>query len=57
MPPVTGSLKSVKLLSGGLKDLVGAAFAKEPDPYKEAELPIGHIQGKRAVLSLDSRTG
>jgi carbon-monoxide dehydrogenase catalytic subunit len=37
-PPVTGSMNVVKLLTQGLNDVVGAAFAVEPDPEKAASL-------------------
>jgi len=55
MPPITGSINIVKLLTEGLKDVVGAAFAVEPDPEKAAALLIRHIEAKRAGLGLDSR--
>jgi carbon-monoxide dehydrogenase catalytic subunit len=55
MPPITGSLNIVKLLTEGLKDVVGAAFAVEPDPEKAAKILIGHIEGKRKALGLESR--
>ena len=55
MPPVTGSINIVKLLTEGLKDVVGATFAVEPDPTKAAALIINHIESKRAGLGLDSR--
>ncbi len=55
MPPVTGSINIVKLLTEGLKDVVGATFAVEPDPEKAAALIINHIESKRAGLGLDSR--
>jgi carbon-monoxide dehydrogenase catalytic subunit len=55
MPPITGSINIVKLLTEGLKDVVGAAFAVEPDPEKAAALIIRHIETKRAGLGLDSR--
>jgi anaerobic carbon-monoxide dehydrogenase catalytic subunit len=55
MPPITGSMNIVKLLTEGLKDVVGATFAVEPDPEKAAALIINHIETKRAALGLDSR--
>lgn len=55
MPPITGSLNVVKLLTQGLQDVVGATFAVEPDPEKAAKLIIGHVEKKRAALGLDSR--
>jgi carbon-monoxide dehydrogenase catalytic subunit len=36
MPPITGSMNVVNLLTSGLKDVVGATFAVEPDPEKAA---------------------
>ena len=55
MPPITGSINIVKLLTEGLTEVVGAAFAVEPDPEKAATLIIRHIETKRAGLGLDSR--
>jgi len=52
MPPVTGSMNIVKLLTDGLNDAVGATFAVEPDPEKAAELIRRHIEGKRQKLGL-----
>jgi carbon-monoxide dehydrogenase catalytic subunit len=54
MPPVTGSMKIVKLLTEGLGDLVGATFAVEPDPEKSALLIRRHIENKRKALGLPS---
>jgi carbon-monoxide dehydrogenase catalytic subunit len=55
MPPITGSMNVVKLLTQGLEDVVGATFAVEPDPEKAAILIRKHIEKKRAGLGLDSR--
>ena len=55
MPPVTGSMNVVKLLTEGLEDVVGATFAVEPDPQKASRILIGHIEKKRNALGLDSR--
>jgi carbon-monoxide dehydrogenase catalytic subunit len=55
MPPVTGSMNVVKLLTEGLEDLVGATFAVEPDPEKAAVLIRRRIESKRKGLGLDSR--
>ncbi|MGC8659894.1 MAG: anaerobic carbon-monoxide dehydrogenase catalytic subunit [Desulfomonilaceae bacterium] len=55
MPPITGSLNVVNLLTDGLNDLVGASFAVEPDPERAAQIIIKHIEGKRKGLGLDSR--
>jgi len=51
-PPVTGSMNVVKLLTQGLTDVVGAAFAVEPDPEKAAVLMQRHIETKRKALGL-----
>ncbi len=56
MPPVTGSMNVVKLLTEGLNDVVGATFAVEPDPEKAAILIRRHIEGKRQKLGLSSLT-
>jgi carbon-monoxide dehydrogenase catalytic subunit len=55
MPPITGSLNVVKLLTEGLKDVVGATFAVEPDPEKAAIFLRRVIEEKRQALGLDSR--
>jgi len=52
MPPVTGSMNIVKLLTEGLNDAVGATFAVEPDPEKAAVLIRAHIENKRKKLGL-----
>ncbi len=54
MPPIAGSMNVVKLLTEGLKDVVGATFAVEPDPEKAALIIRRHIEGKRKALGLDS---
>ena len=54
MPPITGSMNTVKLLTEGLEDVVGATFAVEPDPEKAAALISRHIEKKRAGLGLSS---
>jgi len=54
MPPVTGSMNVVKLLTEGLNDVVGAAFAVEPDPEAAATLIRRHIETKRGNLGLDA---
>ncbi len=56
MPPVTGSMNVVNLLTDGLNGAVGAAFGVEPDPEKAAILIRRHIESKRKALGLDSRT-
>ncbi|MBF0552252.1 MAG: carbon monoxide dehydrogenase, partial [Deltaproteobacteria bacterium] len=52
MPPITGSMNIVNLLTQGLNDLVGAVFAVEPDPEKSAVLIRKHIEAKRQALGL-----
>jgi anaerobic carbon-monoxide dehydrogenase catalytic subunit len=55
MPPITGSMNIVKLLTEGLNDVVGATFAVEPDPEKAARIIINKIETKRKALGLDAR--
>jgi len=55
MPPITGSMNVVKLLTEGLEGVVGATFAVEPDPEKAALLIRSHIEKKRKGLGLDTR--
>ena len=54
MPPITGSMNVVKLLTDGLEGVVGATFAVEPDPEKAAVLIRRRIEGKRKALGLSS---
>ncbi len=54
-PPVLGSKMVTDLLLGGLKSVVGACFAVEPDPAKAATLLINHVESQRQALGLDSR--
>ena len=54
MPPIAGSMNVVKLLTEGLKDVVGATFAVEPDPEKAALIIRRHIEGKRKALGLSA---
>jgi len=56
MPPITGSMNVVNLLTSGLKDVVGATFAVEPDPEKAAVFLRKTIEGKRKALGLDARS-
>ena len=56
MPPITGSMNVVKLLTEGLEDVVGATFAVEPDPEKAAVFLRKHIEKKRKALGLDARS-
>jgi len=52
VPQVLGSPTVTELLTQGASQVVGAAFAVEPDPFKAAELMIAHIDEKRAALGL-----
>jgi carbon-monoxide dehydrogenase catalytic subunit len=52
MPPVLGSSAVAALLTSGARDVVGACFAVEPDPFKAAKLMIDHIDGQRKKLGL-----
>jgi carbon-monoxide dehydrogenase catalytic subunit len=54
MPPITGSMNVVKLLTEGVDDLFGATFAVEPDPEKAAILIRRQIEEKRQKLGLPS---
>jgi carbon-monoxide dehydrogenase catalytic subunit len=56
MPPITGSMNVVNLLTDGLKDVVGATFAVEPDPEKAAVFLRKTIEAKRKALGLDARS-
>ena len=52
VPPVLGSSAVAGLLTAGAKDVVGACFAVEPDPFKAAKLMIDHIDSQRKKLGL-----
>jgi anaerobic carbon-monoxide dehydrogenase catalytic subunit len=52
MPPVLGSSAVATLLTSGARDVVGACFAVEPDPFKAAKLMIDHIDSQRKKLGL-----
>jgi carbon-monoxide dehydrogenase catalytic subunit len=52
VPAVLGSSAVAGLLTSGAKDVVGAAFAVEPDPFKAASLMIDHIESQRKKLGL-----
>jgi carbon-monoxide dehydrogenase catalytic subunit len=52
VPPVLGSSAVAGLLTAGAKDVVGATFAVEPDPFKAASLMIDHIDSQRKKLGL-----
>jgi carbon-monoxide dehydrogenase catalytic subunit len=56
MPPITGSMNVVNLLTSGLNDVVGATFAVEPDPEKAAVFLRQTIEDKRNALGLDARS-
>ncbi len=56
MPPITGSMNVVNLLTSGLNDVVGATFAVEPDPEKAAVFLRQTIEDKRKALGLDARS-
>jgi carbon-monoxide dehydrogenase catalytic subunit len=52
VPPVLGSTAVTALLTKGAKDVLGASFAVEPDPFKAASIMIGHIDEQRKKLGL-----
>lgn len=52
VPPVLGSKAVTELLTQSANDVVGAAFAVEPDPFKAAQLMIDHIEKKRTALGI-----
>ncbi len=52
VPPVLGSVNVTNLLTRDLDDVIGATFAVDPDPEKEAQLIIDHIEKKRKALGL-----
>ncbi len=52
IPPVLGSMKVATLLTKDLEKVIGAVFAVDPDPEKEARLIINHIEKKRKALGL-----
>lgn len=51
-PNITGSELVTNLALSGLKDLVGASFLIEPDPFKAADLLDERIKNKRVGLGL-----
>lgn len=51
-PNITGSELVANLALSGLKDLVGASFLIEPDPFKAADLLDEKIKNKRIGLGL-----
>jgi len=50
VPPVLGSKVVTDVLTLGANEVVGAAFAVEPDPVKGAGLMIAHMDKKRQAL-------
>jgi carbon-monoxide dehydrogenase catalytic subunit len=52
MPKITGSPPVVSLLTEGVKGVVNASFAVEPDPLKAADLITDHIERKRVELGI-----
>lgn len=54
MPPITGSMNVVELLTKGLQEVVGAVFAVEPDPEKAAVLIRRHIESQRSKLGIEA---
>jgi carbon-monoxide dehydrogenase catalytic subunit len=52
VPQVLGGPQVTALLTEGANDVVGAAFAVEPDPFKAAQLMVNHIDEKRAALGI-----
>jgi len=52
MPHISGSPATVSLLTEGLKGVVNASFAVEPDPSKAAVLISDHIERKRTELGI-----
>ncbi|MCU0630131.1 MAG: anaerobic carbon-monoxide dehydrogenase catalytic subunit [Methanoregulaceae archaeon] len=52
MPHITGSPATVSLLTEGLKGVVNAGFAVEPDPVKASVLISDHIERKRTELGI-----
>jgi anaerobic carbon-monoxide dehydrogenase catalytic subunit len=52
VPQVLGSPLVTEVLTKSANDVVGAAFAVEPDPFKAAQLMVNHIEEKRAALGI-----
>jgi carbon-monoxide dehydrogenase catalytic subunit len=52
VPQVLGSPVVTELVTKGANDVVGAAFAVEPDPFKAAQLMVDHINDKRTALGI-----
>jgi carbon-monoxide dehydrogenase catalytic subunit len=52
MPKIQGSPAVTSLLTEGLKGVVNASFAVEPDPLKAADIISAHIERKRTELGI-----
>lgn len=52
MPKIQGSPAVTSLLTEGLKGVVNASFAVEPDPLKAADIISEHIERKRTELGI-----
>jgi len=52
MPKISGSPPVISLLTEGLKGVVNASFAVEPDPVRAADLISAHIERKRTELGI-----
>nr|CAI78528.1 hypothetical protein [uncultured bacterium] len=52
MPKISGSTNTAKLLTSDLNDVVHAAFAVEPDPFRAADIISTHIEQKRSELGI-----
>lgn len=52
IPPVLGSPAVATLLTQTAKDVVGASFAVEPDPFRASKLMVDHIDAQRRRLGL-----
>ncbi|MGB5986690.1 MAG: hypothetical protein WBG37_15400 [Desulfobacterales bacterium] len=55
MPPITGSMNMVSLLTQELEAVLGAPYTVEPDLEQAALIIRRHIEGKRKALGLDAR--
>jgi carbon-monoxide dehydrogenase catalytic subunit len=53
--PITGSEDMCRLLYDEFKGITGGYWAFEPDPIKQAELIIKHIDHKRELLGITKR--
>ena len=55
VPPVLGSPLVTKLLTAGVKELLGGYFIVEPDPVKAAQAIFTALQERRRGLDLSTR--